>query len=115
MTFDSLYAIEWAYITHFYLNFYVFQYVTAFIAAASIARNIFTGDTVARDSYLRMLKAGSSCPPLELVKIAGADLSSPAPYRAAMHMMEEVLNLVETQLQSPRHLSYSSSQSPLSA
>jgi oligoendopeptidase F len=92
---DPLYAVEWAYIPHFYYNFYMFQYTTSFIAATSIARQIFKGDAQARDNYLAMLKAGGSKPPVGLLKMAGIDMSGPEPYAQAFAVMDDILTEIE--------------------
>jgi oligoendopeptidase F len=93
---DPLYAVEWAYIPHFYYNFYMFQYTTSFIAATSIARRIFKGDTAARDNYLAMLKAGGSDTPVGLLNMAGVDMSGPDPYAQAFAVMSDLLDEIET-------------------
>jgi oligoendopeptidase F len=89
---DPLYAIEWAFIPHFYYNFYMFQYTTSFIAATSIAETIFKGDRKARDNYLSMLKAGGSKRPEELLRMAGVDMSGPEPYRRSFKAMESIMD-----------------------
>ena len=92
---DPLYAVEWAYIPHFYYNFYMFQYTTSFIAATSIARQIFKGDETARDNYLAMLKAGGADTPVGLLKMAGVDMSGPEPYAQAFAVMDDILTEIE--------------------
>jgi len=57
---DDLYAIEWAYIPHFYYNFYVFQYSTSFTAAQAIADKILQGESGIVDKYIRFLSSGCS-------------------------------------------------------
>jgi len=92
---DSLYAVEWAYIPHFYYNFYMFQYTTSYIAATSIAQTIFDGDEKARDAYLEMLKAGGSLSPVQLLKMAGVDMSGPGPYEKSFQAMDKILDEIE--------------------
>ena len=92
---DPLYAAEWAYIPHFYYNFYMFQYTTSYIAATSIAQTIFDGDTKARDAYLEMLKAGGSRSPVELLNMAGVDMSGPGPYEKSFKAMDRILDEIE--------------------
>jgi oligoendopeptidase F len=92
---DPLYAVEWAYIPHFYYNFYMFQYTTSFVAATSIARKIYGGDSKARDNYLAMLKAGGSKTPVGLLSMAGVDMSGAEPYEAAFKVMTEILDEIE--------------------
>lgn len=79
---DDTYASEWAYIPHFYNDFYVYQYSTSIAAAAFFAKQVQSGGAKGRDTYLNVLKAGGSDYPTEILKRAGLDLSDPAPYRA---------------------------------
>lgn len=91
-------AVEWAYIPHFYYDFYVFQYATSLtisIALAQNLRNDVAGSTAARDRYLNMLKAGGSTYPVELVKAAGVDPTTSAPFNAAMKEMNQVMDEME--------------------
>ena len=92
---DPLYAVEWAYIPHFYYNFYMFQYTTSFIAATSIAENIFAGDGQARQAYLKMLKAGGSKYAVQLLKMAGVDMTAARPYQVAFESMKRTLDEIE--------------------
>ena len=92
---DPLYAVEWAFIPHFYYNFYMFQYTTSFVAATAIADRIYAGDTQARDRYLKLLKAGGSRYPVPLLKAAGVDMQTAAPYRQAFGSMKQTLDEIE--------------------
>lgn len=84
---------EWARIPHFYRAFYVFKYATGFSAAAAISRHILdTGETA---SYLEFLHAGGSDYPLETLKRAGVDLSTPAPVSTALLEFENMLDALE--------------------
>lgn len=95
MKIDPLYAVEWAYIPHFYYNFYMFQYTTSFIAATSIAENIFAGDEKARQQYLKMLKAGGSKYAVQLLKLAGVNMTGSQPYQVAFASMKRTLDEIE--------------------
>jgi oligoendopeptidase F len=92
---DPQVAVEWAYIPHFYYNFYMFQYTTSFIASVAIAERIFSGDAAARDGYLAMLRAGGSLYPVELLKLGGVDMTTAAPYQVAFKSLEKTLAEVE--------------------
>lgn len=92
---DDLYAIEWAYIPHFYNRFYVFQYATSIAAGSLFAEEILKGTAGARDKYLNILKSGGSVYPYELVKGAGVDLASPAPYQAVFARMNKIMDQIE--------------------
>lgn len=93
---DDLYAVEWAYIPHFYFSFYVFQYATSIAASSLFADAILKGEPGARERYLDLLRAGSSDYPYEMVKRAGVDLASPAPYRAVAARMDRIMDEMET-------------------
>jgi oligoendopeptidase F len=95
-TIDPLYATEWAYIPHFYYNFYMFQYTTSFIAATALCNSIYSGNEQARLRYLEMLKAGGSKYPVELLQIAGVDLSNPLVYQEAFKSFEQTLDEIES-------------------
>jgi oligoendopeptidase F len=92
---DDLYAIEWAYIPHFYNRFYVFQYATSISAGNLFAAEILKGTPGARERYLNILRAGGSRYPYELVKAAGVDLASPAPYVALVANMNSIMDQIE--------------------
>jgi oligoendopeptidase F len=92
---DDLYAIEWAYIPHFYRRFYVFQYATSITAGTAFAEKILNGEPKARERYLNVLKAGGSRYPYEVVKEAGVDLASPAPYQAIFKRMNAIMDQIE--------------------
>ena len=97
---DDLYGIEWAYIPHFYSNFYVFQYATSAMASALLADSIMAEaaagrSTARRDAYLKMLSSGSSKEPIELLRDAGVDMTTSAPFKAAMKEMNETMDEME--------------------
>ena len=96
---DDLYGVEWAYIPHFYYNFYVYQYATSLVASSSIANRIrddaAAGKTQARDSYVRMLSAGGSKYAIDLLKDAGVDMTTSEPFKAAMRQMNLVMDEIE--------------------
>lgn len=92
---DDLYAVEWAYIPHFYRPFYVFQYASSIAASSLLADAVLKGEPGARERYLKLLSAGGSDYPYELVKAAGVDLASPAPYRAVAARMNRIMDEIE--------------------
>ena len=101
VTIDDLYGIEWAYIPHFYYDFYVFQYSTSIAAASSFAAKIGNGDMGVKDDFIDMLKAGGSDHPYELMKKAGLDMASPEPYQALMTRMNTIMDQMEAILDNP--------------
>ncbi len=95
MNIDPLYAIEWAYIPHFYYNFYVYQYATSISGGTMFAERMLSGDEQADDDYLNVLKAGGSKYPHEMLKDAGVDLTSSAPYDALIARMNRLMDEAE--------------------
>ena len=95
MGFDPSYANEWAFIPHFYNSFYVYQYATCIAAATYFARAILKGGAKERDNYLSVLKAGGSDYPVEILKRAGLDMTSSAPYQALIADFKDVLDQAE--------------------
>lgn len=92
MSDDDYIKYEWSRIPHFYRGFYVYQYATGYSAAEAISSKILSEGPEARDNYLEFLKSGSSNYPVELLKIAGVDMTSPEPVKMAM---ETFKNLVD--------------------
>ena len=92
---DDLYTVEWAFIPHFYNRFYVFQYATSISAGNMFADEILQGVPGARERYLDILRAGGSRYPYELVKEAGVDLATPAPYQAIVARMNRIMDQIE--------------------
>ncbi|MBC3930042.1 oligoendopeptidase F [Undibacterium curvum] len=95
MKIDEVYTTEWAYIPHFYTRFYVFQYATSIAAGSMFADEVLKGTPGARDNYLNILKTGGAAYPYQLVKQAGVDLASPAPYQAVFKRMNSIMDQIE--------------------
>lgn len=87
--------IEWARIPHFYYNFYVFQYATGISAALALSEKVIKGNQKDRDAYLAFLKGGSSKYPIDMLKMAGIDMTSPAPVKAAIQTFDQLLTELE--------------------
>jgi oligoendopeptidase F len=92
---DDNYCVEWAYIPHFYNSFYVYQYATSVSAASLFAQKITAKEPGARERYLDLLRAGGSDYPYDLVKKAGVDLASPAPYKAIVARMNSIMDEID--------------------
>lgn len=95
MNIDPAYAIEWAYIPHFYYNFYVYQYATSVSGGTMFAERMLGGDDSARDDYINVLKAGGSKKPYDMLKDAGVDLATSAPYDALIARMNRLMDEAE--------------------
>ena len=92
---DAGIALEWARIPHFFYNYYVFQYATGFSAAVAIANRILAEGAPAVADYKKFLSGGSSTDPISLLKIAGVDMSSPAPVNSALQLFGELVDEME--------------------
>jgi oligoendopeptidase F len=98
MGLDPAYGNEWAFIPHFYNSFYVYQYATCISAAGYFSRAILAGGPKERDNYLSVLKAGGSDYPVDILKRAGLDMTSAAPYQAIIANFKDVLDQAEALL-----------------
>ena len=81
--------------THLYSNFYVFQYATGIAGANHLAEKVAAGDAGAVRNYLAFLKSGGSMYPLEGLKLAGVDMSSPEPVASAFAALAGMVDRLE--------------------
>ena len=95
MVIDKEIELEWERIPHFYRHFYVYKYATGFSAATSLSRQILEEGQPAVERYLSFLKGGSSDYPLNLLKRAGVDMTSPEPIREALGVFKSLLEEME--------------------
>ena len=95
---DEEIAIEWARIPHFYRNFYVYQYATGFSAAIAISQKIQKEGAPAVENYLKFLSGGCSTDPVSLLKIAGVDMSTPAPVESALELFGRLIDELDALL-----------------
>jgi len=99
---DDAYCVEWAYIPHFYYDFYVFQYATSISAAAYFTEVIEREGEPALEKYLNVLKAGGADYPHNiLLEEAGLDMTEEAPYRSLIRRMESIMDQIEAILDKP--------------
>ena len=91
VTSDKEIAYEWSRIPHFYSAFYVYKYATGIISAIDISDRILKEGQSAVDKYKKFLSSGSSDSPVELLKIAGVDLMTEAPFENAFKVFGETL------------------------
>ena len=96
MVCDPEIRLEWARIPHFFYDYYVFQYATGFSAAVAIANRILAEGESAVKDYKRFLSGGCSTDPISLLKIAGVDMSSPAPVDSALALFGELVTEMES-------------------
>ena len=88
---DPEIASEWMRIPHFYRAFYVYVYATGLCAAVTLSEKILNEGEEAVKNYRKFLSAGCSVPPIEALKLAGIDMSSPEPVRRAMEVFKETV------------------------
>ncbi len=92
---DKEISYEWARIPHFYSAFYVYKYATGIISAIAIAERILSNENGAVEDYFKFLSSGSIDKPVELLKIAGVDLTDVNTYKRAFDSFENALNEFE--------------------
>lgn len=94
---DKEIKYEWARIPHFYMNFYVYQYATAYAASIKIAMDILNNKKNAKENYIEFLKLGATKTPIESLKIAGVDMSKESEIKEAFvyfaDLVESLKNL----------------------
>ncbi len=96
LTIDDAYAVEWAYIPHFYYDFYVFQYATSITGAAWFAEKFLGGDVQVRDNFLNVLSAGGSDYPHNiLLNEAGLDMTEAEAYEPVIRRMTSLMDRIE--------------------
>ena len=95
MVVDDEIAMEWARIPHFYYNYYVFQYATGYSAAIALSRKILREGEGAVKDYIGFLSGGCSKSPIDLLKGAGVDMTSPEPVNQALQLFGELLDEME--------------------
>ncbi len=100
MAMDEEEALSWSRIPHFYYTYYVYTYATSFAASQMVARLLLEEGQPAIDDYLQFLSSGGSNYPVELLKIAGVDMSTPAPIEATAATMDDLLDQMEAILES---------------
>ena len=92
---DEEIAMEWARIPHFYYNYYVFQYATGYSAAIALSKRILKEGEPAVKDYLNFLSGGCSKTPIDLLKGAGVDMTSPEPVDQALSLFGQLLDEME--------------------
>jgi oligoendopeptidase F len=92
---DDEIKAEWMYIPHFYYNFYVYQYATAFTASAALSERTLSGNKDATKKYIEFLSSGGSDYPINLLKTAGVDMTTSEPFELTMKKMNRVMDEME--------------------
>jgi oligoendopeptidase F len=97
-TLDPQLDLECLRIPHFYSAFYVYKYATGISAAVALAQRVLSREPGSVDAYLNFLRAGGSKFPLETLKTAGVDMSTPEAIEATLRLFERRLEELETLL-----------------
>ncbi len=96
---DDFIQYEWSRIPHFFRSFYVFQYATGYSAANALANRILTlGEEGVRD-YRKFLTLGNSMDPIDLLRIAGVDMSTEEPVRSALQTFAKLVDELGDELE----------------
>lgn len=95
MIVDEQIAMEWARIPHFYTPFYVYQYATGFAAAIALSTKILEEGEAAVKDYMKFLTGGSSKDPIELLQMAGVDMTQKAPVEQALKVFAGLVDELE--------------------
>ena len=98
MVVDNEIESEWSRIPHFYTDFYVYQYATGYAAASAFANSILDGEKDAVEKYIGFLKSGGSDYPINILKKAGVDMTTPEPIDATMERFKELLDMLENEI-----------------
>ena len=89
---DDNIALEWIRIPHFYYNHYVFQYATGYAAAIALSRRILTEGEQAVKDYIGFLSGGKTKSPIDLLKGAGVDMTTPEPVEKALELFGQLID-----------------------
>jgi len=92
---DDRYTVEWAFVPHFYYNFYVYQYATSFAASTFLVEKLLRGEKQIIEQYLKFLSSGGSDYPINLLKNVGVDMTSEEPFATTIKVMERTMDEIE--------------------
>lgn len=92
---DEYVQYEWAFVPHFYYNFYVFQYATSLIYSTALTEKVLRQEDQALERYLTLLKSGASSYPIDLVRDAGIEPLSSEAFELTMQRMNRVIDQIE--------------------
>ncbi len=92
---DASLDVEGLRIPHYYRSYYVYRYADSYCAAAAIAQHIMNNEAGAREQWMKFLKAGNSMYAIEMLKVAGVDMTTPKPIEDAMTLFDQLLAELE--------------------
>lgn len=96
---DDLYTVEWAYVPHFYYNFYVYQYSTSFTASTALSEKILNKENRAVEKYIEFISSGGSDYPIDILRKAGVDMTTAEPFDKTMAVMNRTMDEIEAILE----------------
>lgn len=85
----------WAYVPHFYMHYYVYQYATSWAIATTLSQAVWNQEPGAREHYLEFLRAGGSESPLTILQQTGIDVTTPRYLEKALAVMSHEMDQVE--------------------
>ena len=85
-------------ISHFYRQFYVYQYATSYAAAQMLSQKIMEGDPGIQERYLKFLSTGSSAYPVDILKEAGVDMTQPEAIQRTLKLFSDLVDEMEALL-----------------
>ena len=88
--------LSWCRIPHFFYNFYVYQYATAYAAAVALSRRVLAGGADEREQYLDILRSGCSRYPVETIALGGVDVATPQPLEDVVRLFGDLADRVES-------------------
>ena len=99
---DEAYTVEWAYVPHFYYNFYVYQYATSFTASTALVERVLNNEKGAVKKYIEFISSGRSDYPINLLKKAGVDMTTAEPFNKTVAAMNRTMDEIEKILEKRR-------------
>jgi len=87
--------LTWSRIPHFFYNFYVYQYATAYSAAVALSRKVLAGGETEREQYLSILRSGCSRYPVDTILLGGVDMTTAAPMQDVISLFGSLIDQVE--------------------
>jgi oligoendopeptidase F len=92
---DPVLDVEYLRIPHFYTGYYVYRYADSYCAATAIAKKILQQEPGAREQWLKFLKTGNSMYAVDMLKVAGVDMTTPKPVEDTLALFEQLLQQLE--------------------
>ena len=91
MEFEDVSDLEGLRVPHFYNAFYCYKYATGISASIALSERVLSGGVKERDDYISFLRSGGSAYPIDSLRKAGVDMSTPAPVKAATEHFARLL------------------------